>query len=325
MIEDLEQLKQLVAKLQQEITELKQQTSVLWQKNAWVRALDEIVDDIGDQRAGRFISATAGSDPSDSDFSGMFMAGALQTIADGNTARLAEVLAGVAQFWVANGAAWAGGGAVKLDADGISVDTALTPLAQNKIKLVDGSEVLVESYAYKVGSAVQNYYKQNASPALHSLSVFRVYAPTGKTSEFYLETYVNDVITNYLRVLSSGIVEVGGILYPIGAVLGITGAASYARLNFISGDSTVAGILNREGTGGSSKHFYFGENSDTGKWIFRGSGNMEIRGKILRIETAKTPTSATDTGNAGEICWDANYIYVCVATNSWKRIGISAW
>jgi len=52
---------------------------------------------------------------------------------------------------------------------------------------------------------------------------------------------------------------------------------------------------------------------------------LHIAGKILRIATAKTPATAGDTGNAGEICWDANYIYVCVAANTWKRAGIAAW
>jgi hypothetical protein len=45
----------------------------------------------------------------------------------------------------------------------------------------------------------------------------------------------------------------------------------------------------------------------------------------IRIATAKTPASATDTGVAGEICWDANYVYVCTATNTWKRTAISTW
>ena len=31
-----------------------------------------------------------------------------------------------------------------------------------------------------------------------------------------------------------------------------------------------------------------------------------------------TPASATATGTAGEVAWDANYIYVCT-TNTWKR------
>ena len=38
-----------------------------------------------------------------------------------------------------------------------------------------------------------------------------------------------------------------------------------------------------------------------------------------------TPSSASDTGIAGQICYDANYIYVCIATNTWKRVAISSW
>ena len=38
-----------------------------------------------------------------------------------------------------------------------------------------------------------------------------------------------------------------------------------------------------------------------------------------------TPASATATGIAGEIAWDADYIYVCTATNTWKRAALSTW
>jgi oxalate decarboxylase/phosphoglucose isomerase-like protein (cupin superfamily) len=44
-----------------------------------------------------------------------------------------------------------------------------------------------------------------------------------------------------------------------------------------------------------------------------------------RIRTARTPASASAAGNQGEICWDANYIYICTATNTWKRVAISTW
>ena len=38
-----------------------------------------------------------------------------------------------------------------------------------------------------------------------------------------------------------------------------------------------------------------------------------------------TPASATAAGTAGEIAWDASYIYVCTATNTWKRAALSTW
>lgn len=38
-----------------------------------------------------------------------------------------------------------------------------------------------------------------------------------------------------------------------------------------------------------------------------------------------TPASATAAGTLGEVTWDANYIYVCTATNTWKRVAIGTW
>ena len=37
------------------------------------------------------------------------------------------------------------------------------------------------------------------------------------------------------------------------------------------------------------------------------------------------PASATASGVAGEIRVDADYVYVCTATNTWKRVAISTW
>jgi hypothetical protein len=56
-----------------------------------------------------------------------------------------------------------------------------------------------------------------------------------------------------------------------------------------------------------------------------GGALLQVNGDRVRIATAKTPASASGTGTTGEICWDANYIYVCTATNTWKRTAISTW
>ena len=52
---------------------------------------------------------------------------------------------------------------------------------------------------------------------------------------------------------------------------------------------------------------------------------FDINSDILRLRTAKTPASAGAAGNQGDWCWDANFIYVAVGTNSWKRAAIAAW
>jgi hypothetical protein len=45
----------------------------------------------------------------------------------------------------------------------------------------------------------------------------------------------------------------------------------------------------------------------------------------FRLGINQTPASAAATGVAGTIAWDSNYIYVCVATDTWKRVAIATW
>ena len=52
---------------------------------------------------------------------------------------------------------------------------------------------------------------------------------------------------------------------------------------------------------------------------------LDIASTSIRVRNSSTPSSASDTGAQGEIRWDANYLYVCVATNTWKRIAIDTW
>jgi len=47
-----------------------------------------------------------------------------------------------------------------------------------------------------------------------------------------------------------------------------------------------------------------------------GANNITITGLLKAPQTTKASNA---TGTPGQICWDANYIYVCTATNTWKR------
>ena len=55
------------------------------------------------------------------------------------------------------------------------------------------------------------------------------------------------------------------------------------------------------------------------------TAQLDISNNTIRLRNSRTPASATASGNRGDICWDTNYIYVCVATNTWKRTAISGW
>jgi hypothetical protein len=50
---------------------------------------------------------------------------------------------------------------------------------------------------------------------------------------------------------------------------------------------------------------------------------VDFAGRIITPSAA--PAAADSTGVAGSIAWDAGFIYVCTATNTWKRVAIATW
>jgi hypothetical protein len=49
-------------------------------------------------------------------------------------------------------------------------------------------------------------------------------------------------------------------------------------------------------------------------------GNLSVGNTLSSLPQTKAANAA---GVAGEICWDSNYIYVCTATNTWKRAALT--
>jgi hypothetical protein len=37
------------------------------------------------------------------------------------------------------------------------------------------------------------------------------------------------------------------------------------------------------------------------------------------------PTSTADSGVRGQMAFDNNYVYICVAANTWRRANLSTW
>jgi hypothetical protein len=46
---------------------------------------------------------------------------------------------------------------------------------------------------------------------------------------------------------------------------------------------------------------------------------------VLKIPFGNVPASSTSVGFAGHIGLDANHLYICIGTNSWKRIALSTF
>lgn len=76
--------------------------------------------------------------------------------------------------------------------------------------------------------------------------------------------------------------------------------------------------------GGAAKITIMGD-GDVGVGIAAPSAKLDVNSDILRLRTAKTPATAGAAGNAGDLCWDAGYIYACVAASTWKRAALVTW
>jgi hypothetical protein len=112
------------------------------------------------------------------------------------------------------------------------------------------------------------------------------------------------------------------------------GSLSYLMAGSSFSDGSRVNISNRAGGSGyfdlvvngserlrvdSSGRLLVGTSSDSGGAL------LQVNDNRIRIATANTPASAGATGTTGEIAWDADYIYVCTATNTWKRTAIATW
>lgn len=73
-------------------------------------------------------------------------------------------------------------------------------------------------------------------------------------------------------------------------------------------------------TADSSFSSNYSPSDSTTSWVEIGGD-----GTTFRIANARTPSSSSATGIVGEIIWDASYIYVCTAVNTWKRIALNTF
>lgn len=65
--------------------------------------------------------------------------------------------------------------------------------------------------------------------------------------------------------------------------------------------------------------------SNNGGYRLDISGNGYLRGDTLKIKTPRTIANSSSIGTKGEICWDTNYLYICINDNTWSRLSLTSW
>lgn len=131
---------------------------------------------------------------------------------------------------------------------------------------------------------------------------------------------------------------------------GIDVVGSITSGDITVGDGTTDASLNVLFNDGSSTAYrgygvefnrvscYIRPNSDGNKDLYIGGADANKDWRNINIKSTSgttftgpviiptfTPASASADGTAGQITWDADYIYVCTATNTWKRAALETW
>lgn len=88
----------------------------------------------------------------------------------------------------------------------------------------------------------------------------------------------------------------------------------------------LTGTVANDGTGDTLREAFIKVNNNFSNISDVGfdAGNVNVT-RSLVLNDYGVPTASGDPGTAGQIVWDSDYIYVCVATDSWKRANISTW
>jgi hypothetical protein len=131
-------------------------------------------------------------------------------------------------------------------------------------------------------------------------------------------------IGNYAATQAGGFA--GGMLASAMAGGGAVGNGAFTSTGFAGGICLADGSPTYAPSGGAN--FCGGIYNGTGIAIngdeiavFNGSGFATLTACM----SACAPGATAWPGVAGQIAYDSNYFYVCVAANSWKRAALSTW
>jgi hypothetical protein len=82
--------------------------------------------------------------------------------------------------------------------------------------------------------------------------------------------------------------------------------------------------LNNTTSGSISAFFINAQLQRAGFYNNNPQTTLDVAG-TFRIAAGNAPATSSSAGVAGQIAWDSGYVYVCVATNSWKRSALTTW
>lgn len=171
------------------------------------------------------------------------------------------------------------------------------------------------------GSGTSNYtgnITTNSAtvPSYASLGSLVVSTPTGSSSSGSTVHVAYGSNSQTFGIFSIGAAGSSSATWALGVYKGAADATAYTiyETNFTNPRFSV----------------FTGGNVGIGNPTNDATNKLQVNGNVkatqFRVSAMNTaPSSASDTGTAGEIRITATYIYVCTATNTWVRAALATW
>lgn len=157
--------------------------------------------------------------------------------------------------------------------------------------------------AYGVGAALYSQSDENWSPTAHGAHLAMYATLPGQPTQH--------------QVMQFGGVDAQGH----GSGWNII---AYAPITFGGNSAVTSGIFPVNSSGGTTPPAYLALRSgDNSRDV--GLTALYVSARTINETESHTPTSSSDTCTAGQLAWDSNFVYVCVATDTWKRSALSSW
>ena len=165
---------------------------------------------------------------------------------------------------------------------------------------------------------VSSSNSDNSEP--NELSLERYSTSPNYSSSHLVQRSARGTATSPLTLQSGDVVAKSSAWSSTGAVNGFTEVGKFEWV--ATGNHSNSG--NQYGSRLDIYTRQSGATSVTLRMTISDAG-LDVNSNTMRLRTARTPTTALAAGNAGDICWDSSYLYICVATNTWRRIAHSTW
>lgn len=152
--------------------------------------------------------------------------------------------------------------------------------------------------------------------------------------------------TDLERVLGNGNSANVGLIVPYATVAGANvtlsfqGSNNWTNASIVTLNAYLSGAISNAANaansyaasvGLASNNYVVSVGTAANNWSNTKLANASItvsgglKMSDIHLLSNVTVTLSTNVGNVGQVSWDGNYLYVCVAPNQWKRTQLLSW